>query len=156
MIFPYTCSPYYLIKLKNNGRFTTSGYWREDNQIKFYLYEGEVGLQKNFIKNIKTKNISRKNIPSIKTPKPVSIQIESKTQNNEHQTQLMKEFFIIKKKFKKIDYMDNQELYQFSQDLTTYRNKLIKSRSGHFYSKQFVELHSMGDKVERLTKARIQ
>ncbi|MBF0117749.1 MAG: hypothetical protein HQK79_02875 [Desulfobacterales bacterium] len=43
----------YLIQLKNGGKFVTSTYWEEKGQIKFYLNDGIMSIEKENIQEIK-------------------------------------------------------------------------------------------------------
>jgi len=68
----------------------------------------------------------------------------------------MDEFVLLEKRFKDINIMKTQDLYQFANDLTRFRNKILANRLGHRYADQFVEIYAMGDKVEALLKERTQ
>ena len=52
LAFPATGDTAYRILLKNGGELTTFKYWSEDNQIKFYIYGGIVGISKDSIRKI--------------------------------------------------------------------------------------------------------
>jgi len=52
LAFPATGQDSYRIRLKNGGEFTTLRYWSEGDQIKFYIYGGIVGIQKDLIRKI--------------------------------------------------------------------------------------------------------
>jgi len=52
LAFPGTGDTAYRILLKNGGEFKTLRHWREDNQIKFYIYGGIVGISKDSIRKI--------------------------------------------------------------------------------------------------------
>jgi len=51
-ISPLTCTAAYLIELTNGAKFTTTFYWKEKNQIKFYAFGGILGFEKDLISNI--------------------------------------------------------------------------------------------------------
>ncbi len=51
-VFPVTGDASYRIRLKNGGEFKTLRYWSEGDQIKFYIYDGIVGIQKDSIRKI--------------------------------------------------------------------------------------------------------
>ena len=42
----------YLIHLKNGAQIVTNQYWEEEDQIKFYVYGGVVGIEKFFVEKI--------------------------------------------------------------------------------------------------------
>ena len=50
--FPATGDTAYRILLKNGGEFKTLKYWSEGDQVKFYVYGGVVGIQKDSIRKI--------------------------------------------------------------------------------------------------------
>ena len=52
LAFPATGDAAYLIRLKNGGEFKTLKYWSEGNQIKFYIYGGVAGIQKDSVRKI--------------------------------------------------------------------------------------------------------
>ncbi len=52
LAFPVTGDAAYLIRLKNGGEFKTLRYWGEGNQIKFYIYGGVAGIQKDSVRKI--------------------------------------------------------------------------------------------------------
>jgi len=47
----------YLIHLKNGSELLTNWYWEEGDQLMFYFSGGIVGIQKDFINNIKESNL---------------------------------------------------------------------------------------------------
>ena len=53
LTMPQAQAATYLIQLNNRGEFKTSQYWEEGNDIKFYIYGGVAGIQKEFVKTIK-------------------------------------------------------------------------------------------------------
>ncbi len=52
LTMPQAKAATYLIQLKNRGEFKTYHYWEEGNDIKFYIYGGVAGIQKEFVKTI--------------------------------------------------------------------------------------------------------
>lgn len=46
LIYPSVGFSYYYIHLKNGRGFETYKYWEEDGQIKFYIYDGIVGIER--------------------------------------------------------------------------------------------------------------
>jgi len=61
LAFPATGDAAYLIRLKDGGEFKTLRYWSEGDQIKFYVYDGVVGIQKDSIRKIE--KTTSENIP---------------------------------------------------------------------------------------------
>jgi len=52
LAFPATGQDAYRIRLKNGGEFKTLKYWSEGDQVKFYIYGGIAGVQKDSIRKI--------------------------------------------------------------------------------------------------------
>lgn len=50
--FCFECCASYMIQLNDGGLFFTNRYWEEGNQIKLYLYDGIIGIEKHLIKEI--------------------------------------------------------------------------------------------------------
>lgn len=159
----------YLIQLRNGAEFTTYQYWEEGDQIKFCLYGGVVGVQKDFVRKIEGPGLGhRGETAAIGEPEPVHVKAEPKAETKtqtvaspmedekKDDKRFMKEFFLLKEKFKDVYSMTNEELYRFAEDLMGFRNKVIKSGLGHLYSDQFLEVYEMADEVEAALKARGQ
>ena len=53
LLLPGVCAASYLITLKNGATFVTEEYWEEDNQIKFFAYDGVMGIEKSLVSGIK-------------------------------------------------------------------------------------------------------
>ncbi len=168
LIYSTLCFADYIIQLKNNAHFKTSHYWEKGNIVYFRVYDGLVGFQRNFIKNIKeSKRLQPEDSTLIKKSKPRLEKAKSKllpqtesaslpNKKAENDLKYMDEFVLLKKRFKNVNMMTTQALYQFANDLTQFRNKILANRLGHLYTDQFVEIYAMGDKVEALLKAQSQ
>jgi len=52
LTFPATGDAAYIIHLKNGGQFTAFAYWRDGNDIKFYVLGGTVGISKDSVRKI--------------------------------------------------------------------------------------------------------
>ncbi|MGH7793222.1 MAG: hypothetical protein ACREOB_12985 [Thermodesulfobacteriota bacterium] len=50
----------YLLHLKNGNELRTSHYWEEGDEVKFYVYGGVAGLQKEFVTRVTTSNLNYK------------------------------------------------------------------------------------------------
>ncbi len=62
-ILPYPhVSTAYVIQLKNGVEFSTYHYWQEGNQTMFYLEGGIVGIEKDFIKEIRKSHPVKKRV----------------------------------------------------------------------------------------------
>ena len=60
LICPSICFSSCLIEFKNGSTFITNHYWEEGSQIKFYYYGGVVGIDKDFIREIKDSDLPYK------------------------------------------------------------------------------------------------
>jgi hypothetical protein len=56
-ICPSICFSSYLIELNNGSTFITNHHWREGRQIKFYYYGGVVGIEKEFVREIRESDL---------------------------------------------------------------------------------------------------
>lgn len=168
LISPTPCFADYVIQLKNNAHFRTGNYWKKGNLVYFRAYGGIVGIEKNDIKSIKESSHlqpedsiplnnskpSLENAQSKSLPPTESAPLPSKKIENDRK--YMPEFVLLTKQFIDVEFMETQELYQFANDLTQFRNKILAKRLGHLYTDQFVEIYAMGDKVEAILKERPQ
>lgn len=69
----------YLLHLKNGNALRTSYYWEEGNEIKFYVYGGVAGIQKEFVTRVTITTLNYKEDTGYKgdlgkrpTPRPLS------------------------------------------------------------------------------------
>ena len=69
---------------------------------------------------------------------------------------LLKEFDQLKERFRFVESMSTEELYQFDKDLLMLRNKILKAGLGGVYADQLVEIMDMGSKMEKVLKSRSQ
>ena len=58
LIYPSICFSSYLIELKNGSTFIINHYWKEGNQIKFYYSGGVVGIEKEFVREIRESDLA--------------------------------------------------------------------------------------------------
>jgi hypothetical protein len=70
IIFPPVLHASYVIALKNGATFTTDLYWVEGSQIKFYIYGGVVGFEKNRVSSITETELPDRieSQPTLKSP----------------------------------------------------------------------------------------
>jgi hypothetical protein len=64
----------------------------------------------------------------------------------------VKEFDLIKAKFKNVEMMTKEDLLKFSRELDTFKKAVLSNRVGGFFSKQLVEIYSMLDRIEAILK----
>jgi len=60
LICPSICFASYLIELKNGSTFIINHYWKDGRQIKFYYYGGVVGIEKEFVREIRESDLPYK------------------------------------------------------------------------------------------------
>lgn len=170
-ICPSICFSSYLVELKNGSTFIINHYWKEGRQIKFYYYGGVVGISKNLIRKIEKTDLvyEEKTVSPQKKPETASVKTEpeagakTKTEGapaagaaEKKDDLFIKEFNALKERFENIQSMTTKELYDFSKELTGFRDKIHKSRLGRVYANQIFENHAMGVKVETVIRSRGQ
>jgi len=60
LICPSICFPSYLVELKNGSTFIINHYWEEGSQVKFYYSGGVVGIEKEFVREIRESDLPYK------------------------------------------------------------------------------------------------
>jgi len=168
-ICPSVCLSSYLIELKNGSTFITNSYWKDKGQIKFYCRGGVVGISRNLIRKIEKTDLvyEEKVVSSEKKPEAAPAKAKSEIDEKTEETPasgaavkkydlFIKEFNVLKQRFENIESMTTGELYEFSKDLTGFRDKIHKNRLGHVYVNQIYEVHAMGDEIETTIKRRGQ
>ena len=65
-----------------------------------------------------------------------------------------KEFNLINEKFKDIQMMTKEDLYEFVDEVITFKKGVLSNRLGGIFSKQLLETYSMLDKIEAILKFR--
>jgi hypothetical protein len=171
LICPCICFSSYLIELKNGSTFIINHYWEEGRQVKFYYYGGVVGISKNLISKIEKTDLvyEEKTVSPQKKPETASVKTEpeagakTKTEGapaagaaEKKDDLFIKEFNALKERFENIQNMTTEELYDFSKELTGFRDKVHKNRLGRVYANQIFENHAMGVEVETVIKSRSQ
>ena len=168
-IYPSICLSSYLIELKNGSTFITNHYWKQKGQIKFYYRGGIVGISKNLIRKIEKTDLSYEEKATSPAKKPETAPVKAKPEADaktegtraagaavKKDDLFIKEFNALKKRFENIESTPTPELYEFSKDLTNFRDKIHKSRLGHVYVNQIFEIVAMADEVETVIKSRGQ
>jgi hypothetical protein len=180
-ICPSICFSSYLIELKNGSTFITDHYWKEGGQIKFYYYGGVVGIEKEFVREIRESDlpyiVGKKENAQAETEHNSGLKQEKKSETtpvtkqdavakteetpavsvaNKKDDLFIKEFNALKERFENIQSMTTEELYDFSKELTGFRDKVHKSRLGRVYANQIFENHAMGVEVETVIRSRDQ
>jgi hypothetical protein len=80
LICPSICFSSYLIELKNGSTFITNHYWKDGRQIKFYYYGGVVGIEKEFVREIRESDLPYKEevVEQKASPVPNTLDVASK------------------------------------------------------------------------------
>jgi hypothetical protein len=168
-IYPSVCLSSYLIELKNGSTFITNHYWKQKGQIKFYYRGGVVGINKDLIRKIEKTDLAYEEKATSPEKKPETAPIKAKPEADAKTEKtpaagaavkkddlFIKEFNVLKKRFENIESMTTEELYDFSKELTGFRDKVHKSRLGHVYVNQIFKIVAMADEVETVIKSRGQ
>ncbi len=170
ILLPSFSSATYLIELPNGAKFITPGFWKEKNLIKFYYYGGVVGFDKDRIIRLEETDLeSQKEIISVDKGKNISEPIKQESKRQEKSTnvaskgknkdgkrddQILKELNRLKEEEKTLDKKKDKALYQFAEELTALKKKIVNTGSGHIYGDQLIELEDMLDNVEYTLKLR--
>ena len=170
ILLPSFSSATYLIELPNGAKFITPGFWKEKNLIKFYYYGGIVGFDKDRIIRLEETDLeSQKEIISVDKGKNIFEPIKQESKRQEKSTnvaskgknkdgkgddQILKELNRLKEEEKTLDKKKDKALYQFAEELTALKKKIVNTGSGHIYGDQLIELEDMLDNVEYTLKLR--
>ncbi len=170
ILLPSFSSATYLIELPNGAKFITHGYWKEKNLIKFYYYGGIVGFDKDRVIRLEESDLeSQEEIKSVEKVKIVSEPIKQESKKQEKSTdvaskeknkdgkgddQILKELDRLKEEEKTLDSKGEKELYQFAEELTALKKKIVYTGLGHIYDGPLIELEDMLDNVEYTLKHR--
>jgi hypothetical protein len=161
----------FYLYLKNGGRISTASYRQENDMIYFKYSEGEASVAKKDVERIETTDqTNSKHSSLIHHPTVNSDQIDApatkstdttSTKNDEITTPAkskddpyVREFADLQGRFGESQRMTRKDLYQLSEDLVRFRNKLLKDRVGHIYVKEMSQTVEMGNQVEDIIKAR--
>jgi hypothetical protein len=161
----------FYLYLKNGGRILTSQYRYENKQIIFAYDGGQVAIAREAVQRIEAANSEDSGKSSLikalpaksdqdikisetKTPTPPPKTEEKQAQVKSKNDPYVMEFAELKVRFGEIQRMTRKDLYQFSEDLVSFRNKVLKNRVGHIYNEEIYQIVTMGDAVEELIKAK--
>ena len=79
---------------------------------------------------------------------------DTEKENKELIDKYMKEFDLMKEKFKQVPVMTNEGLRQFVDELLSFRKRVFSDRLGRPFSKQILEVYSMVDEIKATLKFR--
>jgi len=101
--------------------------------------------------------------PQVKVPETeppqTALKMETKqtsttTQAKSKESPYMIEFEELKGRSGELQKMTRKELYQFSDDLIHFRNKVLKNRLGHIYTEEIYQIVTMANSVDETIKAK--
>ena len=154
----------FVIQLKNGNEFVTARHWQEGTQVMFDVYGGVLGVDRKFVAKIQR---SDRPLQLVIAPrqdeKPPKDESESdkavvpptktdvKVDPNDP---ILKELEVLKQQFSSVNGMLTSELYEFSKNVTALKRKIQTSGESNRYLDEFTELHSIGDGLEEILKAR--
>jgi hypothetical protein len=139
----YQASADYAVVLKNNRKFTASHYWEENNELKFRLGNGVIGIRKDHIKQIETVNLDLASVPSqveTKTHTPTEPADTLASDVDPHRPQagtvepgnsevidpsLAQELPRLKERFGDVERLSNSERQELAGDLFSFRKRLL-------------------------------
>ena len=167
----------FLIELRNGGEILVSDYWEVDGEIRYSRYGGFVGIPLDSVKDINPteRPVKVSGDPSRAAgidpaPRPAEAGLETRTVTEtgeepgpaEHidatpeELRYMPEFENLKRRFGNLSAMNQQDMIEFSEDLTAFRNKVLSEGLGHIYNVQLLELYDMGDTLADEYRTRFQ
>jgi hypothetical protein len=79
--FPLLSYASYIIHLKGGGQYITTKYWEEDDQIKFFVSGGTMGIDKDAVRKIEKSNLAPDEDDAMNKPEKVSPQVDRTPEN---------------------------------------------------------------------------
>jgi hypothetical protein len=148
----------YAIHLKNGGRFLTPRYWEQDQEIKFYIAGGVMGIEKNSVRKIERSTIDLDGIYEVKRPEKRPAQAEPEASmpgipgkegkelakdDAKKDATIMGEFKALEKRFESRKNMSIDELSELKNELTVLRNIIVSSQSEEDYREEISKINDM-------------
>ena len=81
LAFPLLSYASYIIHLKGGGQYITTKYWEEDDQIKFFVSGGAMGIDKDTVRKIEKSNLAPDEDDTVNAPERVSPQVDRFPEN---------------------------------------------------------------------------
>ena len=148
----------YAIHLKNGGRFLTPRYWEQDQEIKFYIAGGVMGIEKNSVRKIERSTLDLDGIYEVKKPEKRPAQVEPKASSPsvpekegkelakddaKKDATIMGEFKALEKRFESRKNMSINELSELKNELTVLRDTISSNYSEEDYREEFGRINEM-------------
>lgn len=163
----------YLIQLKNGREFIISYYWQEGNQVLFHAYGGTLGIAKDVIFKIERsdrftpESTVEKALTDNPPPKVESGEAKGSAEKTKEAAPapkeapkkdeaIVKEFSLLWERSARLNDLANDELYRLSDDLNSFKRKILASNSAENYKEELGGTNSLLGAVESLLKARTQ
>ena len=80
LAFPLLSYASYIIHLKGGGQYITTKYWEEDDQIKFFVSGGTMGIDKDTVRKIEKSNLAPDEDDARNKPEKISPQVDRTTE----------------------------------------------------------------------------
>lgn len=152
----------YIIELKNGNELSTSRYWIEGDEMKFYIYGGVGGIKRDLVGNIRISDTSLKGLDKEDVNSVNTGELTKETPKGRFQSE-KSTFTRENEKDQKVDlevYRDRKESLKRELEAASQRNREAtanKDREGKErtrqemlgYSKQIIDL---GDELKRKNK----
>jgi hypothetical protein len=81
LAFPLLSYASYIIHLKGGGQYITTKYWEEDDQIKFFVSGGTMGIDKDTVRKIEKSNLAPDEDDARNNSEKVSPQVDRTPEN---------------------------------------------------------------------------
>lgn len=171
LIHPFVSLAASLIHLKNGRSLIAEQHWEEGNEVRFYLYGGMVGIQKDFIQKIEQSDLAIKELkvteeaPAEKSeakaaPQPSETAKKPAPTGDKKEEDQLKEFSdqfaSLREKFKKSSSMARSELGELGEELVGLRRKILQSKFVPQFTQELAQIDSMAAEAEEAFKARGQ
>jgi hypothetical protein len=160
----------FLLQLHNGGEIVVNDYRRVEGEIRYSRYGGIVGVPASEVKDIRptTRKPVEVTSPSSRTSEshavssqpgePVEMPAGTDTPMpaTAEDLRYMGEFESLKRRFGNLASMNGPDMLAFAEEITAFRDKVLKSQVGHIYSPQLLELYEMVERIEAVYKERYQ
>ncbi len=174
LLFPALGDASYIIELDTGARFLTPLYWEEQGEVRFFILEGMVGIEKKYVKKIEEASALEDDGVYVRLPKAVAVPAPPKVTPlpvkqpaaavsqaaplapSPEVQGLRTEFAALQERFKTRNTMASQELLDFVKDMEAFRDKVLAKRLGSVLDKELQAITDMGGEIEDLYKARRQ
>ncbi len=155
----------YLIRLKNGQEFTAARYWEEGKRIMFDTAGGILGLDKDSVSKIQRTDLPSAGAEPVQKPnveEAPSVKGEGQKEKvsafkeTPKDDEIVNEFRLLQERFSRLNDLTNDELNKLSDDLNSFRRKLLASNLAETYKDQYDAANTLIRAIAGLLKARAQ